>query len=83
MKLFKKTIRNKETKTIDVIEQWVVTWISYSRGTSESYPTYTKCFKAFTSKEDAEEFKKALEDAHKLLHSESLSKYIELYKQDM
>lgn len=83
MKLFKKIIRSKSTIELEAIEQWVVTWISYNRNPSYSYnyPDRTKEFKAFVNKEDAQAFKEALEDAHKLLGSESLSKYIELYKQ--
>ena len=61
-KFFK--IPTSETEEIKGLETWVVSW--YSRYGAYSHDV-EKCYQAFTSKENAIKFKKALEDAFKFI----------------
>jgi len=77
MKLFKKIFRNKETMSVDAIETWIVKWLKYIPQSSIAYMDW--CHQAFPTKEAAEHFVSALEDAEKLVKTDF---QIKLYKQE-
>lgn len=72
----------KELKTD--VETWIVKWTTYKCEflSSIQYPKVKECYKAFTDKNEAEEYASALNDAMKLLGITSLPN-AEVYKQDV
>lgn len=65
------------------IDTWIVKWKTYeSSFTGISYPKVKECYKAFTNKEEAKEYKKALNDAMKLVGITALP-WAEVYKQEV
>lgn len=55
-----------KTKETTGLETWIVEW-SCVVGSNSLFPTEKRSFQAFVSYEAAVEFKKAIEQAHKLL----------------
>ena len=72
--------RERQTLTSDV-DTWIVKWRTY-RGWSSRYPDIEECHKAFTNKDEAKEYAKALNDARKLLGITVLEN-AEVYKQEV
>lgn len=71
MKLRNLFFRNKSLSSVEEVELWYVRWQSrYSPFCSDVKDEV----KAFVRREDAEEFKKALEDAFTLIHHTSGNK---------
>lgn len=70
----------KELKTD--IDTWIVKWTTYKCEflNSVRYPKVEECYKAFTDKNEAEEYASALNDAMKLLGITSLPD-AKIYKQ--
>ena len=65
------------------IDTWIVKWKTYkSSFTGIDYPKVKECYKAFTNKEEAYEYKKAWNDAMKLVGLDALP-YAEVYKQEV
>lgn len=65
------------------IDTWIVKWTTYECSfTSVSYPKVRQCYKAFTDKNEANEYKDALNDAMKLVGITALP-YAEVYKQQV
>lgn len=63
------------------VDTWVVKWVTYKyKYSSYECPFVEKCFKAFTDKNEADEFASALNDAMKLIGITALPK-AEVYKQ--
>lgn len=74
MKLFKLFFRDEQTINVDAVELWEVWW---TRRHGEFYRDTKPAVKVFTSKEDAEMFAKAIEDAYKLIqHTSGTEVYI-------
>ena len=65
------------------IDTWIVKWTTYECSfTGVSYPKVRRCYKAFTDKNEANEYKDALNDAMKLVGITALP-YAEVYKQQV
>lgn len=63
------------------IDTWIVKWVTYEYQFSDyTYPIVKECFKAFTDKNEANEFAEALNDSMKLLCITALPK-AKVYKQ--
>ena len=64
------------------IDTWIVKWTTYKSDflSSIQYPKVVECHKAFTNKDEAHEYAKALNDAIKLVGITSLPD-AEVYKQ--
>lgn len=63
------------------IDTWIVQWTTYkSSFTGIKYPNIEECYKAFTDKEEANEYADALNNAMKLVGITALPK-AEVYKQ--
>lgn len=62
------------------IDTWIVKWTTYKAGWDIKYPNVKECYKAFTNKDEAEEYANALNDAMKLVGITALDK-AEVYKQ--
>ena len=80
MKLFKKKINIESTAEFnaDSVKLWSVSW---DRRYGKYCNDTTRCKEFFFSLEDAEEFKKRLEDATKILrHTESINIHLEKEK---
>lgn len=59
--------KDREELKTDV-DTWIVKWKTYKYKFSDcSYPCVKECYKAFTDKNEAEEYASALNDAMKLL----------------
>ncbi len=80
IKIFSKD--RKELKTD--VDTWIVKWTTYKSEflSSIQYPKVKECYKAFTDKNEAEEYASALNDAMKLLGITSLPN-AEVYKQNV
>ena len=77
MNLMKLFFRDRTETSVDVFEAWEVRWRSrYGQFSSDTQPEV----KVFPKEEDAKEFKKALEDAFKLIKHTS-GTYVELKRQ--
>ena len=68
----------KELKTD--IDTWIVKWKTYKFGICIDYPKVKECYKAFTDKNEAEEYASTLNDAIKLLGINALPN-AKVYKQ--
>ena len=70
----------KELKTD--IDTWIVKWKTYKCGICIDYPIVKECYKAFTDKNEAEEYASTLNDAMKLLGIDALPN-AKVYKQEV
>lgn len=76
-------IFSKDRKTLNSdIDTWIVKWKTYEYGCGITYPKVKDCYKAFTDKNEARDYTKALNDAMKLLGITSLP-YAEYYLQEV
>ena len=77
-------IFSKDRKTLNSdIDTWIVKWNTYTGGYDGGrYPDIKECYKAFTDETEAYEYKKALNDAMKLLGITSLPTAT-VYKQEV
>ena len=77
-------IFSKERKELcSDIDTWIVQWTTYEYKYSDcTYPFVKKCYKAFTNKDEANEYAKALNDSMKLLCITALPK-AQVYKQEV
>ena len=76
-------IFSKERKELKTdVDTWIVKWKTYKWGSCIDYPRVKECYKAFTDKNEAEEYASALNDAMKLLGITSLPEAI-FYKQEV
>lgn len=78
-------IFSKERKELHSdIDTWIVKWTAYKSDflSSIKYPKVVECHKAFTNKDEAREYAKALNDAMKLVGITSLPD-AEVYKQEV
>ena len=65
------------------IDTWIVKWTTYECSfTGVNYPKVRQCYKAFTDKNEANEYKDALNDAMKLVGITALP-HAEVYKQQV
>lgn len=64
------------------VDTWIVKWTTYKHGYSIKYPEIEECYKAFTDKNEADEYANALNDAMKLIGITSLPK-AKVYKQEV
>lgn len=66
------------------VDTWVVNWTTYKSDflSSIKYPKVEECYKAFTNKDEAYEYAKALNDAMKLVGITSLPDAT-VYKQEV
>lgn len=64
------------------VDTWIVKWTTYKYSISVEYPKIKECYKAFTDKEEAEEYANALNDAMKLVGITSLPN-AKVYKQEV
>ena len=64
------------------IDTWIVKWKTYTYRFSIEYPNVQECYKAFTNKDEAHEYAKALNDAMKLVGITSLPD-AKVYKQEV
>ena len=65
------------------VDTWIVKWKTYkSKGIGVEYPKVEECYKAFTDKNEADEYASALNDAMKLVGITSLLK-ASVYKQEV
>lgn len=64
------------------VDTWVVKWKTYRNGCAVQYPNVEECYKAFTDKNEANEYADALNDAMKLVGVTSLPK-AKVYKQEV
>lgn len=63
------------------VDTWIVKWKTYACSWSGiKYPDVKECYKAFTDKDEANEYAEALNDAMKLIGITALDK-AEVYKQ--
>lgn len=77
MLLKKLFFRDKTETSVDVFEMWEVRWTSrHGKYSSDTQPEV----RVFPKEEDAREFKKALEDAFKLIRHTS-GDFVEIRKQ--
>ena len=64
MNIIKMFFRDRQKISVDVFEAWEVRWYSrYGHFHGDTRPE----IRVFTNKKDANEFKKALDDAYKLI----------------
>lgn len=64
------------------IDTWIVRWNTYESSWSGiKYPNVKECYKAFTDKDEADEYAKALNDAMKLIGITALG-WAKVYKQE-
>ena len=77
-------IFGKERKTLtNDVDTWVVKWTTYvSSFAGIRYPDVKECYKAFTDKNEAEEYAKTLNDAMKLVGITALPN-AKVYKQEV
>lgn len=77
-------IFGKERKTLTTdIDTWVVKWTTYEDSWSGiRYPNVKECYKAFTDKNEADEYAKTLNDAMKLVGITALPN-AKVYKQEV
>jgi len=59
-------ILTNEIQKIEAIETWMVSW-KYAKSCMKNFADLEKSFQAFINKEDAENFRESLENAHKLI----------------
>lgn len=64
------------------VDTWIVKWTTYKGGISIEFPTVKECYKAFTNKDEANEYANALNDAMKLVGITSLPS-ARVYKQEV
>jgi hypothetical protein len=64
------------------IDTWIVKWKTYTSSFSINYPNVKECYKAFTNKDEAHEYAKALNDAMKLVGITALPD-ARVYKQEV
>lgn len=64
------------------IDTWIVKWETYHKGCAVQYPNVKECYKAFTDKNEADEYASTLNDAMKLVGITSLPKAT-VYKQQV
>lgn len=65
------------------IDTWIVKWKTYEYRYSDcTHPSVKECYKAFTNKDEANEYAKALNDSMKLLCITALPN-AEVYKQQV
>lgn len=65
------------------IDTWIVKWKTYESSFSGvRYPNVKECYKAFTNRDEAYEYKNALNSAMKLVGITALP-YAEVYKQEV
>ena len=64
------------------IDTWVVKWITYKKGGAIKFPEPEECYKVFIDKNEAIEYRDALNDAMKLVGITSLPNAI-VYKQEV
>lgn len=78
-------IFGKERKTLTSdVDVWVVKWTTYKASYTGSikYPNVEECYKAFTDKNEAEEYCQVLIDALKVVGITSLPRPV-VYKQEV
>ena len=76
-------IFGKERKTLTSdIDTWIVKWKTYTSGISINFPDVKECYKAFTDRNEAEEYAKTLNDAMHLVGIKALP-YAKVYKQEV
>ena len=77
-------IFSKERKELKTdIDTWIVKWKTYKYKFLEcTQPDVKECYKAFTDKNEAEEYASALNDAMKLLGIDALPN-AKVYKQEV
>lgn len=76
-------IFSKERKELKSdIDTWIVRWKTYRYGISIDFPRVKECYKAFTDKNEAEEYASALNDAMKLVGIDALPE-AKVYKQSV
>ena len=74
--------KGRTTLTTD-IDTWIVRWSTYKASfVGVKYPNVEECYKAFTDKNEAQEYAKTLNDAMKLIGITALPK-AEVYKQNV
>ena len=65
------------------IDTWIVKWKTYEYKYSDcTHPYVKECYKAFTNKDEADEYAKALNDSMKLLCMTALPN-ARVYKQEV
>ena len=65
------------------VDTWIVNWKTYvSSFAGVRYPNVEECYKAFTNKEEAEEYRDALNDAMRLVGVTALPN-AKMYKQQV
>ena len=70
MNILKMFFRDKQTMAVDAIETWIVRWSRfYNHRGGSSYGDASLQYQAFPTKEAAQHFYDALEDAEKLTKS--------------
>lgn len=76
-------IFSKDRKELNSdIDTWIVEWKTYKHRYSVQFPDVKECYKAFTDKNEADEYAKALNDAMKLVGITSLPQ-AKVYKQEV
>ena len=76
-------IFGKERKELHSdVDTWIVKWTTYKNNWNVKYPKVEECYKAFTNKDEADEYSKTLNDAMKLIGITSLPDAI-VYKQEV
>lgn len=76
-------IFGKERKTLTSdVDTWVVKWHTYKSRLSMEYPDLKECYKAFTNKDEALAYAKALNDSMTLLCMTALPD-ARVYKQEV
>lgn len=80
MKIFGYEFRRFEEKTttLETVDTWVVEWSSLHRNIIDTFDTESE-FKTFTRKDQAELFRKELEDCARLLGDKG--RMLKMYKQ--
>lgn len=74
--------KGRRTLTSDV-DTWIVKWKTYEASfTGIRYPDVKECYKAFTDREEANEYAKTLNDAMRLVGITALPS-ARVYKQEM
>lgn len=75
--------KGRRTLTSDV-DTWIVKWKTYEAGFTSNinYPNVKECYKAFTDREEANEYAKTLNDAMHLVGITSLPNAC-VYKQEV
>lgn len=76
-------IFGKERKELHSdIDTWIVKWKTYTCGCDIRFPNVKECYKAFTNKDEANEYANVLNDAMKLVGITSLPD-ARVYKQEV